>query len=64
MMQQERGIGLGHNQPPQETALASWLHGAEALIRPRDWPSPRQAELAITSGCCALSGARRQRSSR
>ncbi len=37
-MQQERVIGLGHNQPPQETAPTCWLHGTEALIRPRDWP--------------------------
>jgi ETC complex I subunit-like protein len=37
-MRQERIIGPGHNQPPQETAYASWLHGAEALITHREWP--------------------------
>ncbi len=37
-MQQERIMSVGHNQPPQETVPASWLHGAEALISRRERP--------------------------
>jgi len=37
-MPPERSVSLGHNRPPLDVAYTPWLHGAEALIRRREWP--------------------------